>query len=117
MPTTTTPITTTITKTTTTPTIKKQQEANAYVLFYASFSNTYRRKGYPKTGKLLHAGRGNILRGSITSLCRLGIGRLDTKYLQHAGKDWVIVEVNEILTDPEIYDKMCKRCLQQLAFD
>jgi hypothetical protein len=93
---------------------KKQEETNCYVVFLSSFTNSYKRANYPKTGKICHLGRGNLIRSSLISCCKRGIAHLDmNSYLE----SWEIKTVDEIKRDPRYHKGMyCKRCIALAGF-
>jgi hypothetical protein len=87
----------------------QQQKHDAYVVFPAMLSNTYNRKGYPSYSKILHLGRGNILKGSIVALCNHAIGSFTSNLLM---ENWEIMSVSEIIKDPRLYrGSFCRRCV------
>jgi hypothetical protein len=90
---------------------KKQEENNAFLLFHANFSNPYGHG--QKVGTILHLGRADILKGVVTSFCRRAVGRLDLN--PSTDNEWYIVDRNEMLTDPKIYRKLCRRCMKVLG--
>jgi hypothetical protein len=90
---------------------KKQEETNAFLLFYAKLSNPYGRGR--KVGTILHAGRGDILKGTINSICNLAVGRLEMNASTY--NEWYIVDRNKILRNPKIYTKLCRRCLKAIG--